>query len=335
MTHTLYFLAMIFIGYSINYLGAGITNIPSVIPSLMLVLGLYGATMSINTTHLKVHYRMILMCITCGVFLKVLFISALSYAFMGPIAMYIGVMLAQIDPLATQQLTADNASMTPKTKTIMNAWASFDDPMTVLLATLFVIPYSSNTISISSFETDIYNILIVCVVFLIYKYMHYNTLSGVLKMAIILLLIVLCTLFEAFLGIALIGLFIRYDGINTLYNITLKGVFLCLGICMGIILYTTMIDFTTILYGLLCGIIAFIAQIIIGFTVSKYYSFTVKDMLYIMFAQYNGLTTILLALVIAPLYPLIIPLSIVSIIIVSFLYTTTNAFLERYYIDKT
>ena len=148
MRHTLYFLTMIIIGYSINYLGADIAAIPSIIPSLMLVLGLYGATISIDTMHLKTHYRMILMCITCGVFLKVLFISTLSYTFIGPIAMYIVVMLAQIDPLATQQLTSDNASMTSKTKTIMNAWASFDDPMTVLLATLFVIPYLSIYLSI-------------------------------------------------------------------------------------------------------------------------------------------------------------------------------------------
>ena len=79
--------------------------------------------------------------------LKTLIIGGILYlATRQPAAFLLALTVAQIDPLAVANLlTGDSSHLSDRARTILSAWSSFDDPMTVLLsiyALYFFIPHT-------------------------------------------------------------------------------------------------------------------------------------------------------------------------------------------------
>ena len=101
--------------------------------SLLLAIGLYSSTYGIVLQEARKHLKIILSAITIGVLIKALFIgSILTVIFHNPFFFLLGIMVAQIDPLSVSALL-HGKRLSAKAKTILASWASFDDPITVIL----------------------------------------------------------------------------------------------------------------------------------------------------------------------------------------------------------
>ncbi|MGW4345981.1 hypothetical protein ACWEL8_13000 [Streptomyces sp. NPDC004690] len=105
--------------------------------TLLLGIGLYGSTHDIELAEVKKSLRVVLVAVTFGVILKAALIAAVMVlAFRRPEYLVLGIAVAQIDPLSVAAMQ-DDPRVTPRAKAILSIWASFDDPMTVLLTVYF------------------------------------------------------------------------------------------------------------------------------------------------------------------------------------------------------
>lgn len=142
--------------------------------NLLLAIGLYGSAYSINIDQfLKRDWSVILRAVTVGVLLKILFIITTTYLVSSLVSRYffadmcpksgclalsivIGPIVAQIDPLSVAALIQDNP-LSKNTKDILSAWASFDDPVTVIASIYIASWIASNNTGVV--ETSTFNIL--------------------------------------------------------------------------------------------------------------------------------------------------------------------------------
>ncbi|WP_328408540.1 hypothetical protein OG542_04935 [Streptomyces violaceus] len=108
---------------------------------LLLAVGLYGSTYGIDLADLRRDLRGVVAAVTLGVVLKAGIVSGVMvWAFDRPEYLILGIVVAQIDPLSVAALGRDG-HMSQRARSLLTAWASFDDPMTVLL-TLYVAGYA-------------------------------------------------------------------------------------------------------------------------------------------------------------------------------------------------
>ncbi|MFB7930164.1 hypothetical protein ACFC4C_13755 [Streptomyces sp. NPDC056039] len=108
---------------------------------LLLAVGLYGSTYGIDLADLRRDLRGVVAAVTLGVLLKAAIVSGVMVWASGhPEYLILGIVVAQIDPLSVTALGRD-AHMSRRARSLLTAWASFDDPMTVLL-TLYVAGYA-------------------------------------------------------------------------------------------------------------------------------------------------------------------------------------------------
>jgi len=110
----------------------------AVVASLLLCIGLFLAVYDIDKEEAKREWRIVAVAITLGVLCKYLLIFGALYLCTqdwryGVLAMA----LAQIDPLSVAALMGD-VRMSARAKTVLLAWASFDDPMTALATPIIV-----------------------------------------------------------------------------------------------------------------------------------------------------------------------------------------------------
>ncbi|MFF8594199.1 hypothetical protein ACF061_22645 [Streptomyces sp. NPDC015220] len=105
--------------------------------ALLLAVGLYGSTHDIELAEVRRSLRVVLVAVTAGVLLKAALIATVMVlAFHRPEYLVLGIAVAQIDPLSVAAMQ-DDPRVTPRAKAILSIWASFDDPMTVLLTVYF------------------------------------------------------------------------------------------------------------------------------------------------------------------------------------------------------
>ncbi|HEY0664362.1 MAG TPA: cation:proton antiporter, partial [Thiobacillaceae bacterium] len=112
--------------------------------AILLAIGLYGSTYAIDVASARHDRKLILTAVTVGVLVKAALIgSVVALAWQDPLFLLLGVVVAQIDPLSVAALMADER-MSPRAKTILAAWSSFDDPITVIL-TVYVAALTLDT----------------------------------------------------------------------------------------------------------------------------------------------------------------------------------------------
>ncbi len=98
----------------------------------LLAIGLYGSTRGIDRAELRKNLRVVLVAVTVGVVGKTALIAAVMYLIDSrPISLVLGVAVAQIDPLSVTATLSRR--MSESAKALLSAWAAFDDPVTVLL----------------------------------------------------------------------------------------------------------------------------------------------------------------------------------------------------------
>lgn len=312
----------------------------------LLAIGLYGSTFGISINEARRHWGLILKAITVGVLLKALIVGAIISLVIGdPFGFVLGVVVAQIDPLSTATLMKGNR-MSKRARTILGAWASFDDPMTVimalyapvLIATVAGVEWQPLQGSMQEqglggyfVQTGI-NLLFAAGIFVLWQLMKrrsrssnyvvialvafgmYGLLIGALSIAVY---------FFWMLGIAALGLFMR----PPIEKLLERGIFWALSMA-GILLGILMVDGLNLWAGVALGVAAYVAQIIVGMLLTR--RLEKRDRLHIAFAQQNGITAIILALLFEPYYPGTIAIAAPAIVVINVLHLGVNKVLDAY-----
>jgi NhaP-type Na+/H+ or K+/H+ antiporter len=314
--------------------------------AVLLAGGLYSSTFGIAINEFRQHFGLILRAITIGVFLKAFIIgSAMSLVLRDPFGFILGVIVAQIDPLATARLMRGNR-MTKKARAILGAWASFDDPMTVIMSLYAPVAValitgaawrpvsgSMQDVGLTGYllETGV-NLLFAGGIFVLWKLMKRHSRASNYVVVVLIALGIYGLLIGALsiavyyfwmLGIAVVGLFLR-PPIEKAIDFSLHWALSMAAVLLGIL----MINGINVWGGVALGFAAYSAQIIVGLLMTK--RLRLKDRLHISFAQQNGITAMILALLFETYYPGTVAIVAPGIITVNVLHVVANLLLDAH-----
>jgi NhaP-type Na+/H+ or K+/H+ antiporter len=317
----------------------------SLLTATLLAIGLYASTYGIVLTDARQNLRIILSAVTFGVLLKALVIgTALSLIFHDPFYFVFGVIVAQIDPLSVASLMGGDR-MSPRAKAILASWASFDDPITVLLS--LYVPTIVGQLS----STDIrplegvgsggglrgyvinlgINLVVVVGVFMLWKLSHKHLAKkqafGVSAVVLGLFLLATTTLvvsiaYFLMLTVALSGLFLRppiAKYVDAAVTISLLAATLLLGLLL--------VDGVAPVKGMALGIAAYGSQIVAAFLLTR--RLPRKDRWHLALAQQNGITAIILGLLFETVHPGTIAVVGPALITINVLHAVANKILDH------
>ena len=287
---------------------------------LILGVGLYGSVYGINLQELKQHNKIVLSAVTLGVLFKTLFIAGLFYfIFKSYLALVFAVIVAQIDPIGTVKLISSNKHLSQSGQTIIKAWSSFDDPMTVLLAVYVFLPILIKQDStLLDYTISLGWNLIFCVI--VYNAQKYLVKNNLAESILLIVTFIICVWFQWMLAIAILALFLRPENIFIKFKFEpiiqklINIVFVISSFLIGTFIQDS-VDFKS---GIILGILAVLSQIVIGYFVSIHLDR--KDRINIALAQYNGITSIILAIFFEEYFDGIVSVIIIALITINILY---------------
>jgi NhaP-type Na+/H+ or K+/H+ antiporter len=276
----------------------------------LLAIGLYGATAAIPRDALR-DWRTIVVVVTVGVVLKAGLIGGTLWLVFGdPIFFPLGVVVAQIDPLSVAALM-DNSPMSDRAKAILASWSSFDDPVTVILSVSLMTaaaPTFSDTGAGDSLRGSagflslgtslLWNAALAGAAWLAFRLARRR--SPVRRdVAVISTLVVTAAVAVwrfLMLGVATSGLFLRprLAVWGKVVARTVRGAFLAAAAMLGVLLHHGI----SLGAGVALGVAAFFAQVLVGFALTA--RLPRADRIYLAISQQNGMTSIVLALTLAP-----------------------------------
>jgi len=305
----------------------------------LLAIGLYGGVYAIDLKEFRIHKKIIISAITIGVILKSLIIGGLLFFFTQNILSFLfGIIVAQIDPISVSHLLQKNKTkkLSKSGETILRAWSSFDDPMTVLLSIYLALPLLGTYIKgkdlsfdfTSYFSELFYNLLFAAFIFILFKIFQ-KKFSQKKILEILLLVIIFCFViyFKLMLSIALIALFFRPKISKTLDKAINFSLYIST-ILLGILL----INGISFFIGFLLAIFTVLSQIIALFILMR--EFSQKDKVYLAFGQQNGITSIILAIIIESFYSGTISIIAPAIFFINSLYFILNHLADKYFKAK-
>jgi hypothetical protein len=311
----------------------------------LLGFGLYASTRGIEIDEFRAHLRTVLVAVTVGVLAKAAFIFGVLYLVYGePDHVVLAIALAQIDPLSVAAVRL-KSRMSDSAKALLAAWSSFDDPITVLLTAYFTAyalgAHDTVGAGLNSFGTSLlWNAVLVVTAYLAHRghraWRARHTapdaprpwpVRWVVRSGLLLLLLAagfLAVQYALLLALAVIGLFFRpnlgrsLDGLTqvALYTATFAvGVVLVGGLRIGA--------------GVVLGVAAYAAQIVVALllTIPKVWR---GDRARLALGQQNGLTAIILALLLEPNFPGTIAVVAPAIIVVNLLHALCNGLYDRF-----
>lgn len=304
----------------------GIESSPgySVATSLLLGIGLYGSTAGIDRAGAAAHKKIILGAITVGVLLKAALIGGVLYLVTrDPVFLVLGVAVAQIDPLSVATLMGDDR-MSARAKSILAAWASFDDPMTVLLAV-----YATALLrgdlglggGIGRYALDLaLNLGLAAVAIVAWRLLRERRV--VVTIIFVALLAVAVWQF-LMLAVAIVGLFVRPTWLVQRLPAITNGALLVSGGVLGLLLVNG-IDWRD---GLLLGLMAFVAQAVAAALLTRRLPAT--DRAHLALAQQNGITAIILGLRLEVPFPGAIGVIAPAILVTNLTHYAANRLADR------
>jgi NhaP-type Na+/H+ or K+/H+ antiporter len=319
----------------------------------LLAIGLYGSTRTIDFPELWKNRRTVMLALSLGVMAKVVFIaSVMLLLYPEPASLVLGVAVAQIDPLAVAA-AGRRRRMSESAKAVLNAWAAFDDPVTVLLTvylSMFALrlggggPAAGGSAAETEFAVGLLlNVLYAAAAFAVWWFARRTGLAewlvsgGFLARAGQVAVGVLALGYAALgvtqalmLGIALVGLFFRpYLAWQRTADGIVFGALLVATAALGLVLAGTAEGITPglLLKGAVLGVAAYVAQVLTGGLLSR--GRGRFDRLYLAFSQQNGLTAIVLALVLEPDFPGAVAVIALAIVVTNVLYGAGSALVNR------
>ncbi len=337
--------------YSLGYI---------LLASALLCFGLYMAVYGIDREEAKRHWRIVAIAVTIGVLCKYLLIFGATYLITGDWRYAVlGMAVAQIDPLSVAALSKDQR-LSPKTRTILNMWASFDDPMTAI-ATPFILGATASmthqqlasgatTTGVLFSLTPFFAALILLLMIFLKRRHNLNVGSRITKRlkrseaaqtSFVALVGAIAIPFRLYSLAALAGWFVRpawlAKGRRAEYSldVALYGATFLLGI-----LLSGGVDWVG---GLALGVATYISQIVVAWLVMWFAATTNKsardhadhpskrDTWHLALSQQNGITAIVLALNLEPLIPGAVAVVGLAIVVVNTLHFTVNWLFDRHF----
>jgi hypothetical protein len=303
--------------------------------SALLVIGLFASVYGISRPELRRNARIVLVAITLGVAFKAVLTGGVMILVLGGTgSLLLGVAVAQIDPLSVAASLKDS-TMSERAKSVLSAWASFDDPVTVLLvaylATLTLpaarghdlvgaggsfLAQAASNVALVAFAGAAWFLLAVRPGQRRQRIRSRAT-RVTLTYLVLVGLLVLAASFGLFLGIAACALFYR-PPLGAVAFRVVEGAFYVATFLLGMLLVVGV----NVWAGLLLGATVFFVQIVAGLVISR--GMPSADRVHLALGQQNGLTAIILALALQPYLPSAVGTVAIAILLVNVLHIVTN-----------
>lgn len=327
----MYPLLFILIGVAISYL-FNINNIENSkyitsISDIALAIGLYGSVYGIDVESLKKNLNIVFSAISIGVILKISIIGGILWLYMQtPVAFLLAAIIAQIDPLSISALEKSK-NLSKDGETILRAWSSFDDPITIIVSLwLASFVYINTSVSFSEIVSDAaitfyYNIIMAVIVYFLWRFLRPLN-KAITCFSLLFISFILTIYFELFLGFAIIALFVRpplFDYEETIIFVTLLIVSIILGM-----LLTNGIN---IIIGVIMGISTMLSQFIVAFFLTE--KMTFHDKVKLSFAHQSGITAISLSLYFMQYDSSLIKSIAVAIVTINIGYIFANQIIDK------
>ncbi|MFJ3928347.1 hypothetical protein [Streptomyces sp. NPDC090022] len=323
----------------------------------LLAVGLYGSTYSIDLRALRADLSGVVAAVTLGVVLKASLIAGVMVlAFDRPEYLVLGIAVAQIDPLSVAALGKGDR-MSPRARSLLTAWASFDDPMTVLL-TLYVAAYAytrsgrEGMPAVAGGGADGYvhglalNAALLAGVLLLWwagrrglraaagSRAAAGALAGtplgrrtgaVLTGVLVVATLVLAASGMLMLAVALAGLVVRTPAFDKVVDGAVAGAYLAASLALGLFLAQGV----SLLPGLVLGVTAFGAQAVVALGVMPVFvkGLERRDRAALGLGQQNGITAVLIALALEPDFPGTVSVVGPAVLTVNLLHATSQVLL--------
>ena len=305
----------------------------------LLWLWLYAWVYWIDISEFKKHKKLVLSAISFWVILKSIIIWWLLYFFThNPLSFIFWVIVAQIDPISVGYLLkwGKDKRLSCSGETVLRAWSAFDDPMTVLLSLYVFLPFTLQYIQWGNlifnfqeyFQQLWVNILFVWIIYCMYKIItqQKNT-SHKIQIYLLFFTITIGIYFQLMLSIAVIALFLR-PNIEYIIEYITSWAFYAASFLLWILLITNF----NILWGIFIAIFCIFSQIISAFLLANKFSF--QDRVYLGFGQQNGITSIILAVLIFQYFPSTVWYIAPAIIVINILHYILNRYADLYFFRK-
>jgi hypothetical protein len=316
----------------------------SLLVTALLGLGLYASTRSIALAEFRDRVTMIALAVTFGVVAKIAIIFGVLYlCFRDPDHLVLAVATAQIDPLAVSAVRA-RQRMSPQTNALLSAWASFDDPVTALL-TVYVTAFllgsrdggaPSFGAGFTAFAQNLFwNLVLAVGGYLAWRglraarrvaWRHRRTALVAVRAVTVLVAVAVglaAVAFSLLLALALLGLSVRPSRGNLLDGAVRWAMVVAMG-AVGLVL----VDGVDLLTGVVLGAAAYGAQALTALVLTAPRSWR-RGRARLMLAQQNGMTTILLALLVEPVFPGAIGIVVPAIVTANTAHALGNAVWDR------
>ncbi|PWI18269.1 hypothetical protein DI272_32090 [Streptomyces sp. Act143] len=303
----------------------------------LLAVGLYGSASGVGRPEGRGDVYRIVVAITFGVVVKAAFIAgALWLAFHGKSDyLVLAVAMAQIDPLSVSAML-EARDMSPRAKSLLAAWASFDDPVTTVLVVILGSMVLTDAGSVSSGATSYAETLIGNAVLLVVAAGLWLVVRqprarrdepvgprrAVLQIGALVALLAVATWQFLMLGLAVSALFFRPPLGRWLGRATNAALWVATFL-LGMLLAKGAVYSV----GAVLGVATFVAQGVVGAVVTL--GFTARDRTSLCLSQQNGITAIILALLLEPTLPEAVAVVAPAILVVNLLHLTSNDLLAR------
>ncbi|GAA2372669.1 hypothetical protein Cme02nite_01200 [Catellatospora methionotrophica] len=298
---------------------------------LLLAIGLYGATYGIDLAQARQDKKIIVSAVTVGVVVKALIIGGvLALAWRDPLFLLLGVAVAQIDPLSVAALMGDDR-MSTRARTVLAAWSSFDDPITVILtvyAATIATSFGLGTASAAAdgqwplhYLTDLAgNLGLAALAWLVWRYTRRQPW---LQYAVLLACVVVAMFTGWMLAMALIGLFARPPALERLMPRITEAAMYAAAAGLGVLL----IGGVDLAAGIALGAVAFLAQALVAWPLTR--GMPSADRWHLAAAQQHGITAIILALTLEIQFTGVVAVIAPTILTANLLHMFGNHLLDR------
>lgn len=297
--------------------------------SFLLAVGLFASVYGISRRELRRNVRVVLLAITLGVALKAGLVGAIMALAYGSIGyLLLGIAVAQIDPLSVAA-TLRRSGMSERARAILAAWASFDDPVTVLLvyAGSFTLAGARQGLggSAGSYLSQIVGNAALIGVAAIAWYVLAVLLDGragsgfrlILQCLVLAGLLAAATGYGLLIGITVCGLFYR-PPIASILDRAVDLAFYAAAFLLGLLLVTG-VDIEA---GILLGVSVFVVQALTALVVTP--GLPRPDRVHLALGQQNGLTAIVLGLALQPYLPQAVGIIATAILTVNVINLCSN-----------
>ncbi|MER5490788.1 hypothetical protein [Streptomyces sp. NPDC002490] len=316
-----------------------------VLAGLLLAVGLYGSTHAIDLREVRRDLRALLLTVTLGVLLKAALIAGVMVAlFREPEYLVLGIAVAQIDPLSVAAMTR-SSRMSPRAKNLLSVWASFDDPVTVLLTLTTTVvafrlagregaPAAATGEGLAAHALTLGgNLLLFAVAAGLWQLLHRGARArperparpgrtDALALLLVVLVVAVAAPYMLMLAVAGLGLVVRTGRYAALVDRAVTVAFVLAALVLGLLLA----DGIALGPGLVLGLAAFGAQAVIGLLIAPllFPGLGRDDRVHLGIGQQNGITAVILALALEPDFPGTVAIVGPAVLVVNTLHYTAG-----------